>query len=223
MLGLGVYSVSEAAQLTGLRPARIRAWFEGRRGGFEQKPFLKPDYERRGKDIAISFRDLVDAYVASQFRSAGFSLQTLRRVYDNLKKRANGKHGFSHRALLTDGDSVFWHEVRDGREREILVDLKNNQHTLPKVLLPFLTSLDFDPTSALATRWRIADNVVVDPEINFGKPIVVGTGVSTRVLAKCFDANGKDERAVALWYDVRLEDVRSAVMFETHLALRRAS
>jgi uncharacterized protein (DUF433 family) len=221
-IGLGVYSIAEAARLTNLNPARLRAWFVGRTGRFAQKPLLKSDYERVDGDLAISFLDMVDAFVASQYRALDISLETLRRSYKNLSRWADGKHGFSHRRLYTDGRTVFWSSA-DERDHEILVDLENNQHAMPAVLLPFLESLEFDDHSQLASRWNIADGVVVDPAINFGKPIVASAGISTRVLAGAWHANGKDTERVAMWYDVLPEDVRSAVAFECTVKGRRAA
>jgi len=221
-IGLGVYSIAEAARLTKLQPARLRAWFVGRKGRFAQKPLLESDYEMVDGDLAISFLDMVDAFVASQYRNLNISLDTLRRSYLNLSRRANGKHGFSHRKLYTDGSRLFLSEA-DERDRKILVDLANNQHAMPAVLLPFLESLEFDAHSNLASRWNIADGVVVDPAINFGKPIVASSGISTRVLAGAWRANGKDAEQVAMWYDVLPEDVQKAVSFECEMEGRRAA
>jgi uncharacterized protein (DUF433 family) len=224
-IGFGVYSIAEAARLTKLNPARLRAWFVGRKGQFAQEPLLEPDYARVGGDMAISFLDMVDAYVASQYRSLPepLSLETLRRAYRNLSQRINGKHGFSHRALLTDGKSIFLKEAQDERDREILIDLQNNQYAMPAVLLPFLRSLEFDKNSNLASRWNIAEGVVVDPALNFGKPIVAVSGISTRVLAGAWRANDRDTEKVAMWYDVQPAEVEAAVAFECTMEIRRAA
>lgn len=59
MLGQGVYGISEAASLTGLKPSRVREWFRGRlpRG---TKPVFQSDYPPVGGDFAISFHDLIE-------------------------------------------------------------------------------------------------------------------------------------------------------------------
>lgn len=215
MLGKGVYSIAEAAHLVGVHPARLRTWFVGRPG--RQTPFFEPDHTRVGGRIAISFRDLVDAWVASQFRERGLSLQSLRRIHSNLQKRFGDKHGFCHESLKTDGRTVFLHAV-DDEGREKLLDLLDNQLLMPKVILPFLEQLDFDPVSHLATRWRIASGVLVDPTINFGKPIVTGSCVATAVLAEAYNANEQNAARVASWFNVSEDDVLEAVRFEHRLA-----
>ena len=60
--------------------------------------------------------------------------------------------------------------------------------------------------------------MVVDPVIAFGKPTVDGLGITTRVLADFYTANGHDARAVARWNQVDEDLVNAAVAFEGHLA-----
>lgn len=222
MLGNGVYSLAEGARLLRIPAGRLRTWFAGRTN--RQQPFLEPDYEKRGAEIALSFRDLVDAFFADHLQAAGkgLRLQSIRRIYDNLKKRYGSKHGFCHQDLRTDGRTVFLHES-DADGREVLIDMLDRQHVMAKVFLPFLKKLDFDPESGLANRWRIADGVVVDPAINFGKPIVVGSCVSTFVLAQACKGSRGDVRAVASWWDVPVEEVEAAVRFEAQMASTRKS
>src|SRR5207245_10786935 len=86
MLGQGVYSVAEAARLTGLKPARIREWFRGRTRRHSRKPVFLGDYEPVDGDFAISFLDLIDVFVAGQLREHGVLLRTLRRVYEGWRK-----------------------------------------------------------------------------------------------------------------------------------------
>ncbi|MBX3474977.1 MAG: DUF433 domain-containing protein [Planctomycetes bacterium] len=217
MIGHGVYGIAEAAKLTGLHPGRLGRWFKGRSDHPEMEPFLIADYEPRGGKLAISFRDMVDAFIASQLYTHGVRVPTLRKVYRNLQQRFGGKHGFSHEELRTDGSTVFLHSLSD-TDREGLVDLLNNQRVMPKVLMPFLRKLDFDPISKLAVRWRIADGVVVDPSMNFGKPVATGAGVSTHVLYRAYLANGHNLQTVSGWYDVDISAVRAAVAFEQGLA-----
>ncbi len=221
MLGHGVYGIAEAARLTGLHPTRLGRWFKGRSDHPDVRPFLVADYKARSGRLAISFRDMVDAFVASQLYRHGVRVPTLRKVYQSLQLRFDDKHGFCHEELKTDGSTVFLHLLdrpEDKSDREALVDLLNNQRVMPKVLLPFLRSLDFDPISKLAIRWRIADGVLVDPAMNFGKPVSTGAGVSTHVLYRAYLANNKQVDAVSGWYDVDASAVLAAVRFEQGLA-----
>src|SRR3954454_15105226 len=106
LLGRGVYSITEASQLTGLRPARLREWFRRRPPPSGRRPVFTSDYAPVAGDIAISFFDLIDVYVAGQLREYGVSMQNVRRVYKRLAADLSVKHPFCHQKLLTAGKTV---------------------------------------------------------------------------------------------------------------------
>ena len=60
----------------------------------------------------------------------------------------------------------------------------------PQILLPFLTSIDYDKVQLLARRWRIAEAVVLDPAICFGKPIIDNWVKQLDFTTKMFRARG---------------------------------
>src|SRR5947208_9135710 len=99
-LGRGVYTIPEAARLTGLHPARVREWFRKRPPQAGRRPVFISDYAPLAGDTAISFFDLVDVYVAGQLREYGVSMQTVRRVYKSLAADLDVKHPFCHQQLL---------------------------------------------------------------------------------------------------------------------------
>lgn len=214
-LGQGVYGYAEAARLTGLRPGRVREWFRGGRG--RARAVLSGDYGPVDGDFAISFLDLIDVFVAGQLREHGVSLHTLRRVYERLQQDLQSRHPFGRQELLSNGKLVFMRGAGPEGEEE-LVEVLTRQKVFPQVLLPFLQRIDYDQVKLLARRWRIAEQVVIDPAVCFGKPVVEEAGIATGVLAAAYDANGEDENAVAEWYDIAAEHVLAAVQFERGMA-----
>lgn len=219
MLGKGIYSLTEAARLTGIASQTIRTWFVGRTD--RQKPILEADYRPYKGDIAISFQDMIDAFFLSHFRVAGVTLQRLRLINDNFQNRFGTKHGFCHERLRTDGATVFLEEA-DKVGGQKLVDLFNNQMVIPKVILPFLKSLEFDSKTHLANLWKIYDGVVVNPAVNFGKPIIKDSGISTSVLHDAFKGNQGNVEFVAACFNVRPDEVAAAVSFERNMLKRAA-
>lgn len=216
-LGGGFYTFSEAAQLTGLKAGRIREWFRGQQT-HRTKPVFLGDYAPVDGDYAISFHDLLDVFVAGQLRDHGVSLQTVRRVYCKLQKDLNTCHPFCRKELLSDGKIVFMRGL-DGKGEDELVEVLTRQRVFPQIILPFLQRIDYDRITELARRWHIADLVVVDPGISFGKPVVESAGITTRVLAAAYAANDRDESLVADWFNIPTSHVLAAVHFEGKLAL----
>ncbi len=216
-LGNGVYSFAEAARLTGLRTQRIREWFHGRASKSGKNPFIQGDYTSVNGDFAISFLDLIDVYVAGQIREREVPLQTLRRVYKKMSEQLQTTHPFSHKELQTDGEDVFIRSV-DDEGKEELVEVLTRQKVFVEIIEPFLKRIDYDSDALLARRWHISDEVVVDPAICFGKPILEDVSIPTVVLFDAYRANNNDAILVGRWYKVRPEQVKAAVRFEERMA-----
>jgi uncharacterized protein (DUF433 family) len=217
VLGNGIYTFPEAARLTQLRPGRVREWFRGRSSGHDRSPVFSGDYPPVDGDCAISFYDLVDVFVAGQMREYGVSLQTLRRAYRAMQDTFGAKHPFCRQELLTDGKDVFARAL-DVRGCEEIVEVLTRQKVFPRILLPFLKRIDYETATKLAARWRIADLIVVDPQMCFGQPIVEPAGIPTAILAAAYHANGRRADLVADWYDVHPNHVLAAAKFEGRIA-----
>jgi uncharacterized protein (DUF433 family) len=217
ILGRGVYSLRDAAKLTGLKPRRVREWFLGRKAEPDRSRVFQPDFEPIGTVHAISFLDLVDLYVAGHLREHGVSMPTVRKVYAKLRSDYNTPHPFARKELLTDGQSVFVRGIDKAGEEEIY-DALTKQKVFPEIILPFLRQIDYDRSSSLATRWHIATGVVVDPGKNFGRPVLERLCIPTYVIAAEYAANGRNLDRVAGWYNLTSDEVLAAVRFETGLA-----
>jgi uncharacterized protein (DUF433 family) len=207
-----VYSYGEAASLTGLKKARVREWFTAR-PSTKSGAIFRSDFDGETSQPVISFLDLVDVFIAGQLRDQGIPLQTLRRIYGTLQQDLNAEHAFGRRELLTDGKDVFYAGL-DSEGRKEVVNVLSRQKAFPRIILPFLRTLDFDNSSLLATRWNIANGVVLNPAICFGQPIVEEKGIPTEIIARAVRANRNDRRSVADWYGMTIEQVHAACRFE---------
>lgn len=214
-LGRGVYSLSEAARYTGLHPARIRAWFKGRQGAGTRRPVFRGGFEPVGGEYAISFLDLIDAYVVGRFRNAGVTMPLIRKAYAALEQDLGTRHPFAHGSLYTDGRRV----IVGAAERigeYVLYDAISKQLFFPQ-LHESLDRIDYHAETRLAERWRIAEGVTIDPRVALGKPVVRETGIHTSVLARQYAANRENAALVADLFGVSEAEVRNAVRFERTL------
>ena len=175
------------------------------------------DYEPVDNDFAISFFDLIDVFVAGQLRDYGVSLQTVRRAYRWMRHELGTSHPFCRRELLTDGKAIFLRGV-DADGQQELTEALTRQKVFPEILLPFLKTIEYDPSTVLARRWRIAPEVIIDPTISFGKPVIEEAGVVASLLSAAYHANHRDTELVADWYNVRPDAVLAAVRFESRMA-----
>jgi len=110
---------------------------------------------------------------------------------------------FTCRRFQTDGRSIFA-TVLDATGEEALLDMACRQYAFRQVISPSL----YDG-SENAHRWYpLKGNkvVVLDPDRNFGKPLLAHSGMDTRAIADAFEAEEKDLRRVALLFGVSLEE-----------------
>jgi uncharacterized protein (DUF433 family) len=217
MLGMGLYNFPEAARYTRLNRSKVREWFVGRPTDASREPVFFGDYPPIGHDRALSFHDLVDLYVAGRLREFGLSLQRLRRVHTKMKRELDTPHPFCKREILTDGLNVFTRIAHEQGFDE-LIDVLKNQRVFPTILMPFLKKIVYDPVTDLARQWAIADMVIMDRAMCFGKPIVESVSIPTIVLAKSYCANQQNADLVADWYGIQPDHVRAAVNFERQYA-----
>jgi len=219
ILGKGVYSLAEAARLTGLRPARVRDWFRPSAEVRAGRAVFRSDYPSVGGDHAISFLDLIEVYIAGRLRGASppVSLQRVRKVHEKLALETGVSHPFCTREIYHGGGQIFTRRFGD-RGSGPVVEPLTNQLFIDQIIMPFLERIEYHHLTDLATLWHITDEVVVDPARCFGKPVVAAVGVATRVLAGSYEANGRDAAVVADWYGVGPEHVRAAVEFENRAA-----
>lgn len=210
ILGKGIYSASEAARLSGVPVQRIYSWFSYKNRS--EQPIINGDYYGVSEHRCLSFLDLIDTLIVGKLRDKGVSLQHLRKIHAVLIDELNTPHPFCKRELLTDGRKVFLglSNERDGNLREILT----GQHAFPKILKPLLQCVEYDLDSLFARRWNIEKGVIVDPNIQYGKPVVASDGIPTAVLASAYYANCKNVRDVAEWYAISQKSVQIAVKFE---------
>ncbi len=214
IVGNGVYDTTEASRFTGLRPGRIREWFGGRS---DRAPVFQSDYESAGNPLSMSFLDLVEVFAAGQFREHGVTLQFIRKVHLKYQKEWDTRHPFSMEDFRTDGKSIFIVQAQADGDQSVY-DAMTKNLVFEKIILPVLSKIDYEHATKLAMRWHLADLVVLDPAVCFGKPSIEGLGITTRVISDSFYAHSQNARAVAKWYEIDEKHVLAAVSYESGTA-----
>jgi uncharacterized protein (DUF433 family)/DNA-binding transcriptional MerR regulator len=220
-LGIGYYTVPEAARLLQVPARNINRWLGGYsyRSGAEtthQPPLWQPELPRAGTHIELGFRDLIELRFVAAFLAAGLNLRTIRNCLDHARECVVDDRPFSTRRFRTDGRTIFLDSLRRSGETELL-DLKKRQFTFKTVIEQTFRDLDIEDDAV--SRWRPyrgKASIVIDPARAFGQPVATDFGVPTVALAEAVEAEGSQER-VAFLYDVPLSVVRDAVKFEASL------
>jgi uncharacterized protein (DUF433 family) len=222
LLGVGIYTLPEAAHLIRIRPARLQRWFQGYQFSLHGRVHWSPaviDGELPIVDdvTALSFLDLQEARCVHEFRRRGVGWRALRDAHDRAKAHLGTDHPFCTGQFKTLGRRIMWDAATDEHDGALL-DLAKSQTAFRSVLAPYLRGLEF--VNNRPEKWFPLEGsrrVVIDPQRRFGHPIVAKRGVPTAILRRAYRAEGSIE-AVARWYEVDVRSVRDAVRYEDALA-----
>ena len=204
--------MSEVSRLASIAPATVRSWFLGRSDRIGKGPILKPDYDLVNGDRAFSFLDLIDALAIGRFREKGVKMSLVRQVHAILGEELGTAHPFARARLRTDGSSIVAEEA-DRQGNQTLHDAVTKQYIFECIHDAF-ERVDYSEITQLAERYRITEGVVIDPKIAFGKPVVERTGTCASIIARQYEANGRDESLVADLYEISESAVMNAVRFQ---------
>ncbi len=223
LIGIGLYSIPEAARLTQVPPASIRRWFFGYRyhdrTGRQRNvpPLWEGDAPAADDFVGLSFLDLMEVRMVYAFRRHRVSWKAIREAAARACSMYNSGHPFTFRKFRTDGNRVFTEIEEQGEIR--LFDLNRQHYVLGRIVEPTLyEGIEFHGDQAV--RWfpkAGGRRVVLDPDRSFGQPIVAEEGVPTAILAKALEVE-ESATFVAKWYDVSVFSVRAAARFEARLA-----
>lgn len=225
LLGVGVYTVPEAARLTGIPAPTIRRWLAGytyTRNGVAHRsgPLWEGQIAAVDDSTALGFRDLIEVRFVQFFRSKGVGWKAIKLAAECASEIVQDSHPFSTKRFKTDGRSIFA-EIVQATGEESLLDLSKRQYEFKSFVEPFLfQGLEFPDLGIAPVRWwPLGRNrrVTIDPERAFGQPICSPESVPTTVLAHAYEAEGSVE-AVASWFMVHPKSVLDAVEYENKLA-----
>lgn len=215
------YGISEAAVYLRIPQATLRSWVVGRnypvRGGRRRfEPLIRP---AGGDARLLSFFNLVEAHVLGAIRHVfRIDLPAVRNAIDFLEKRSQSEHPLADRPFLTDGNDLFIKEL--GR---LVAVSASGQLAMREVLGAHLRRIDRDAKGVAASLYlftrggsRTADEprrVVIDPRVQFGRPVLAGTGIPTAVIAERFKAGESIEELVTD-YGRSAADIQEALRCE---------
>lgn len=229
LLGVGLYTVPEAARLTGIPQARLRRWLRGYtyRSG-ETLVASGPVWQRQLPEIdgtlGLGFLDLMEARFIDAFRRAAVPWRVIRLCAERARELCGAEHPFATQRFRTDGRTIFA-EIVDKAGEPQLLDLVKSQLAFGRVIGPSLyAGIEFSNRDVPVRWWPLGRQtaVVIDPARSFGQPIVSTAGIPTVVLADAVAAEGSVAK-VARLYQLSTQSVHAALRFEHGLADRLAA
>ena len=221
------YAMAEAAHYLRLPTSTLRAWCLGQAYGPKQDraPFARVIEIADPKAKALSFMNLVEAHVlASLRRELAIPLPKIRDAVHYLQRELNSSRPLAEQRFYTDGADLLIEHL-DG-----LLNLNRRQYEIKDVIQAYLRRVERDSSGLPIKLFPLTreqapgtqpSHIVIDPQVAFGRPVLVGTGIPTAVLAERFKA-GEDEAALAEDYGVEPGAIAEAIRCELDLQLKAA-
>jgi uncharacterized protein (DUF433 family) len=169
-----------------------------------------------GSDL-LSFHDLVSLELVRRFRAAGVSLQRVRKLESELKRRYPViVRPMAYDIFYTDGSAI-WHQFNpdDDTVVEEIVGRRPRHYAWTPAIRSFAEEIRYEPEEASraeerrvprrAAAWNLSEWVEIDPSIQFGAPIVRGTRIP--ISAIIADLGSGSPEDVAEWRGLRVEQV----------------
>lgn len=220
---LPAYGIPEAAHYLQMPAATLRSWTLGRfyPTQVERRRFFKPiitlpDTHRP----LLSFMNLVEAHVLDAIRRKHeIRLQKVRAALEYLNARFPSRHPLADQKFETDGLDLFIE--RYGR----LINITQaGQLAVRELIQAHLRRIERDPRGIPIklypfTRKREPDEpkaVVIDPYVSFGRPILVGTGIATAIIAERYKA-GESMDELADDYGRQRSEIEEAIRCELQI------
>lgn len=224
------YGIYESAHALKIPVNTLRSWIRGRdyptgQGKKRFEPLITlPDPELS----LLSFINLVEAHVLDAIRYKDrLPLENIRRGIDHLREKYHSEHPLIEYEFQHDGVDLFTEIEREVVPESDLVNVtRQGQIALREIVQAHLKRIARDSKGSAIALYpflkrdpQIVEGpklVLIDPRISFGKPILVGVGVPTSVVADRHEA-GETIAELATDYECEPSEIEAAVDYERSL------
>jgi uncharacterized protein (DUF433 family) len=209
-IGQGIYSLAELRLYVAYygKPGDgelALTWLTQALNPVAHQPRL-PDY---------SFADLISLFVVRELKKLGVKSWRIREAEAYMRTRFGTDRPFVSEEVVTDGTRVF---IRSEIDEQIeLANRGGGQQVSHEVMRPYLRNVMF--SDGWATSWSPLEHVVLDPQVQFGEPVIAGTRIQTEVAAEVVERFGAEQAVGRL--GITLPAARSALEFEHRLSALR--
>lgn len=198
------YSIPEAAHYLHIPRSTLRDWVKGRTYPTEPGPRFSPPLiplppQAQSGPAGLSFFNVVEAHVLGALcRQHSVSMPKVREALQFLARHFSSQHPLADQYFVTDGVDLFLgtygpliNLTQEGQlaMRDLLhvhlSRIERDAAGVPVKLYLFTYRHHSDTPAVLAATPKV---IVIDPYVSFGRPVVVGTGITTAIVAERYKA-----------------------------------
>ena len=216
VLGLGLYTLPEAAMFARVSTQLLSRWMFGARRG---KAVFAPQIGEFVGERVASFLDFVQALALRSIRNTRkIPLQTVRKAVKFAEREYGVQYPLARKhTVFVFGRDTLVINLGDQKSKKYvqLTGRHKRNIMMEQVIELYLEELSFD-AEGLATRycaysWKDYE-ITMDPHVRFGEPLVSSCGYSAQALFDAYVSEGGFE-AAAEAYGVQQDEVRLACKY----------
>ena len=174
----------------------------------------------RARQPDYAFTDLVSLFVVRELRKLGLPRRIIREAEAHMRDVLGLDRPLSREDISTDKVEVFF-ATGNGQIESANPSSKRHrtgQQTSRIMIAAYLHDVRYGEDGTAAS-WSPSPGVVLDPQIQFGEPVLDGTRLPTRALAEVVELHGR-ENAMD-WLGATSAQAEAAAAFERRLAALR--
>lgn len=209
VIGSGIYTIPDVAHILQLPQSKVRRWMREYWGSELEAKHKHNYYNGSGKDRTTNFNTLIEFYVFYQLRELKFGTKRILQAHSKIAKNKNTPYPFANAEILTDPKDIFF-----AIDEDILVNTKTDQTVYKKLIKDFCKKIEFSDDKIAARFFPIGKekSIVVDPDHQFGQPIITGTNILAENIFSMYES-GETESRIGKLFDLTLNEVNDAISF----------
>ena len=213
LIGHGIYTMPDIAHILQVPYHKVGRWVKEY---WDNR--LASDFEGRyswtdGMARAIGFHTLIELFVFLQLSEAGVRTVEVLKAHTELSKLFNTPYPFATSNIIqkigTDSRKIYFNEGDD-----VIFSLDGKKQFNLQFIQDFFKNVDFS-NDALAARFfpmGKMKSIVVDPEYQFGQPIIHGTNILPLTISNMYKGQDPIE-FIAEIYEISEVQVKHAIEF----------
>jgi uncharacterized protein (DUF433 family) len=209
IIGLGVYTLQEAALYSRVSSNRLASWLYG------SHPVIKAQLYQ---EHLVSFLDLIQAKAINNARALGISMQKIRQAIEVVRKYGID-FPLANRYAIVEFDKELHIQDHTTNELTQATGEQRHQRLMSNIVSQFLRDLEFN-AEGVVTKYTPFENngikITLNPKVQFGQPLVGNTGYRADILNKAYMAEDS-YKSVADEFAVEIDDVKTAVLYMVSL------
>ena len=210
LLDRDVYTMSQVDRLLGLSSGTASRWIDGySRRDRRYEPLVR--VESTGSDV-VAWGEFVEARLISEYRRQGVSVFRMRPAIMAMRAEFATRYPLAAAQPFVSAEGrelVLKVQEEANLQPSLRLVVRNGQIITPSIeVRRFRQAADYDGDTV--SRFRMARNVVIDPEYASGEPTITGRRLRVATLVEALAAGEQPENVAEMW-DLTPEAVEDAV------------